>query len=199
MSARSIHTKLLATAVVLAALGAGATAVVFSAFTSTAHSAGSTFQAGSIRLTADATGSTLFAMDSIKPGDAQSRCVRVAYAASGGLASAVRLYATTTGSAEHGGLERFLSLRVTRGTFSGAAPAGGACDGFLADTAGGTLFDGALSAYPSSWASGIADPRAAWHDGDAAVYRLDVTARDDDAAQGLDATTEFGFAAHTAS
>jgi hypothetical protein len=195
MPARSIRRKLLASAAVVGLLAAATSAVVYSAFTSTAHSASSSFQAGSIALTADSTGSALFAMDGGKPGDAQSRCVTVRYAATGGLTSRVRLYGTTTGSAAHGGLDRYLALKVTRGSFPSGAPANGACDGFLADGSDAVLFDDLLSRYPATYETGLADPASAWHDGDSAVYRFDVVVQDDDAAQGRDATTEFAFQA----
>jgi hypothetical protein len=195
MPARSIHRKLLASAAVVGLLAAAVSAVVYSAFTSTARSAPSGFQAGSISLTADATGSALFAMDGGKPGDTQSRCVTVRYAATGGLASRVRLYGTTTGSQRNGGLERYLALKVTRGAFPNGAPAGGGCAGFVADAADAVLFDDLLSRYPSAYETGIADPAPAWHDGDSAVYRFDVVVQDDDGAQGRDATTEFAFQA----
>jgi len=191
MPASSIRRKLLASAAVVGLLAAATSAVVYSAFTSTAHSASSGFRAGSISLTADGTGSALFAMEGGKPGDTQSRCVTVRYAATGGLTSRVRLYGTTSG----GGLDRYLALKVTRGSLPRDAPSSGGCDGFVADASGAVLFDDLLSRYPSAYEAGLADPATAWHDGDSAVYRFDVAVQDDDGAQGRDATTEFAFQA----
>src|SRR4051794_35136685 len=174
MPARSIRTKLLASVAVIGLLAAALSAVVYSAFTSTARSADNTFQAGSISLTADGSATSAFAMAGAKPGDTQSRCVTVHYAATGGLTSRVRLFGTTSGSAKAGGLERYLSLKVTRGSFADGAPADGGCTGFAADRDGRgdavVLFDDLLSRYPSAYETGIADP-AAWHDGDSAAYR----------------------------
>jgi hypothetical protein len=190
--------RIVASLFVAAALTAAVSAVVFSSFTSTAKNAGNTFQAGSIALTANVPGTAVFGMSGLKPGDTQARCIRVGLAAAGGLVSSVRLYGTTTTSAPSGpGLARYLALKVTRGTFAGAAPAGNDCAGFTADGGNAVLFDDALSAYPASYAAGVADAGTAWKDADSAVYRLEVTALDDDRAQGLDATTEFAFEART--
>lgn len=189
--------KIAASLFVVCALTAAASAVVFSAFTSTAKNAGNTFQAGSISLTANTPGTAVFGMTGLKPGDTQARCIRVGMAAAGGLLSSVRLYGTTTSSTASGGLARYLALKVTRGSFPGAAPAGNDCSGFTADPAGAVLFDGTLSAYPATYGTGVTDASPAWKDADAAVYRLEVTALDDDRAQGLDATTSFAFEART--
>jgi hypothetical protein len=192
MPARSLRAKLFASLAVVGLLAAAASSLVYSSFTSTVHNAGNTFQAGSVTLTADAPATALFSMPALKPGDTQARCVHVSYAAGGGLTSSVRMYGTTSGSDAHAGLDRYLALKVTRGSFAAAAPAGNACTGFVA---GDVLFDDTLAAYPDSWQDGIVDPRAAWSHGDGATYRFELTLVDEDAAQGLDAGQQFSFEA----
>ena len=185
----SVRSKLLASAALVGLLLAGVGAVVQSAFTSTVSSSGNTFEAGSIELTGSIDrGSALFDLDGLKPGSSASRCVEVTYASSGGLASTVRLYGATTGT-----LAPHLDVRVTRGTFPGAPPAGGACTGFV--PAGDALFDARLSDYPDDYAGGLTDPDSAWTDGESAVYRVDVELADSDDAQGASAAHEFVFEA----
>lgn len=185
----SVRSKLLASVALVGLLLAGVGAVVQSAFTSTVSSSGNTFDAGSIELTGSVDrGAALFDLDGLKPGSSASRCVKVTYASSGGLASTVRLYGAATGA-----LAPHLDVQVTRGGFPGVTPAGGACTGFVA--AGAPLFDAPLSDYPDDYAGGLADPDSAWTDGESAVYRIDVELVDSDDAQGASATHGFVFEA----
>ena len=86
-------------------------------------------QAQRISLTDNDSEQVLFDVAGLEPASGvQSRCVKVSYGSSGALRSTVRLYGTTTGA-----LSEHLRLRVTRGSFPGAAPAGNGCDGFTAD------------------------------------------------------------------
>ena len=184
-----VRSKLLASVALVGLLLAAVGAVVQSAFTSTVSNSGNTFEAGTIELTGSVDReSALFDLAGLKPGDGASRCVKVAYGSSGGLASTVRLYGATTGA-----LAPHLDVRVTRGSFPGAPPAGGACTGFVG--AGDALFDGRLSDYPDGYTSGVVDPDTAWTDGDSAVYRIDVGLADSDDAQGAAASHEFVFEA----
>jgi hypothetical protein len=187
MSARS---KLLASVALVGLLLAAVGAVVQSAFTSTVSNSGNTFEAGSIELTGSVDReSALFDLEGLKPGAGASRCIKVSYGSSGGLASSVKLYGTTAGA-----LAPHLKVKVTRGSFPGAPPAAGACTGFVPG-GGAALFDGSLSAYPDDYAGGLADTDPAWTDGESAVYRIDVELADSDAAQGAAATHEFVFEA----
>lgn len=200
MSHRTVRARAAASVALVALVVTGVVAAVHSSFTSTVRNGASSFRAGEIHLSDDAPASALFSMSGIKPGDTQSRCVTVRHTATGGLASTVRLYGSTSSTASDGlGLAPYLTLAVTRGSFSGAAPAGNGCAGFVADTDGPddpvVLFNGNLADYPSSWNVGLVDPDGSWSDGDSAVYRFTVTAQDDDRAQGQDATAEFDFEA----
>ncbi|HEX2084468.1 MAG TPA: hypothetical protein VHF89_02200 [Solirubrobacteraceae bacterium] len=171
---------------------AGVATVVQSAFTSTVRNSGNTFEAGSIALAGSVDrASALFDLDGLKPGSAASRCIKVTYDSTGGLASTVRLYGATTGA-----LAPHLKLKVVRGTFPGSPPAGGACTGFV-PAAGGALFDGTLAGYPDTYDTGVLDTDTAWSDGESAVYRIDVELSDTDAAQGGTAAHEFVFEART--
>lgn len=203
MSVTTIRGKLLASAAVCGLLLAATSLVVFSAFSSVTRSEGNTFNAGSITVSNNSTGSTLFAMSAMKPGSTQTRCVKVSYVTSGALTSTLRLYGATTGT----GLASHLSVKVIRG--ADTAPAGTSdadklrCVGFAAATVdfpgppagAGVLFDGKLSAYPASYETGIVDPNGSWAHGDSAVYQIQVTLDDTDAAQGKSAGQEFAFQA----
>ncbi|HEX8207153.1 MAG TPA: hypothetical protein VF587_13915 [Solirubrobacteraceae bacterium] len=186
----SVRSKLLASVALVGLLLGAVGAVVQSAFTSTVSNSGNTFEAGSIELTGSvARESALFDLDGLKPGSTASRCIKVSYASSGGLASTVRLYGATTGP-----LAQHLKLKVTRGSFPGAPPAGGACTGFTAG-AGPALFDSTLAAYPDDYAAGLPDTDTSWTSGESAVYRIDVELADSDDAQGATASHEFVFEA----
>jgi hypothetical protein len=196
MSARRplpVRSKLLASVAVVALLLAAVAAVVQSAFTSTVRNPGNRFEAGSITLTGSVDqASALFDLHGLKPGAAASRCIKVTYASTGALAASLKLHGTTTGT-----LGPYLKLKVSRGSFPGAPPAGGACTGFAAAPAT-PLYDGVLASFPSSYATGLADTDGAWTDGESAVYKIDVELADDDAAQGRSATHEFVFEARNA-
>ena len=187
----SVRTKLLSTIAVLAVLAAAVSAVVHSSFTATARNDGNTFETGSVALSDNDSEKVLFDLDGLEPASPPARkCVRVAYGSTGGLKSSVRLFGTTSGAlAEH------LRVKVTRGSFSGAAPDGNGCTGF---TAGGVLFDDSLAAYPDRWDDGIRDPDASWEAGDAAVYEIAVSLADTDDAQSKSASHAFTFEARTA-
>jgi hypothetical protein len=161
----------------LALLTVVAGIAVFSAFSSTASSGTNTFASGSVQLATNGTGAVLFSMPAMVPGDTASRCVEVTY--TGSLPADVQFYGTFTGT-----LAPYLDTVVTRGDFSGAAPAANDCTGFLPDTGGGEVFAGSLDGLPAS-ALPFDDP--SWVENDAHVYMITVTlpAAADSASQGL--------------
>ena len=188
----STRSKLLASVALVGLLLAGVAAVVQSAITSTVRNSGNTFEAGSIQLSGSVPSSTaLFDLSGIKPGPVASRCIRVSYDSEGGLASTVKIHGTTTGS-----LAPHLRMKITRGSFPGEPPAGGACTGF-APASAVPLYDGLLTNLPSSWTGGVADTDANWTDGESAVYRIDVDLANLDGAQGQSAAAELVFEART--
>jgi predicted ribosomally synthesized peptide with SipW-like signal peptide len=177
-------------AVTLAAalvVGLVAGTATWSAWTAQTDNTGNTFQTGTVQLNDNDGGvSALFSLPAMGPGTATSRCIRVDY--TGTLPAGVRLY----GAGVTGTLGSYLDLTVTRGT----APAGpfGDCAGFTPDAVDhrglgpGVLYDGLTSAYPSTWAAGIADPAATWVGGDSHFYRFTVEVQSDNAAQGRNLT-----------
>jgi hypothetical protein len=101
---------------------------VAATFTGATSNADNAMSAGTISLTlADNSGTAMFAVPAMKPGDAPvSRCVTVTNA--GTLPLTLSLYSgTTTGT----GLGSYLNLTVLRGSF-GAAPAYPGCSTFTA-------------------------------------------------------------------
>jgi hypothetical protein len=187
---RSSRSKLLASVAIVGLLLAAVAAVVQSAFTSTVRNEGNSFEAGSITLTGNVSQSALFDLSGMKPGAGESRCIKVTYDGTGDLTSTVRIHGATTGDlAEH------LKVKVTRGSFPGAPPAGAACTGF--SPSGEDLYDGTLAAFPDDWTSGVADTDTSWTSGESAVYRIDVELADSDDAQGGSADHEFVFEART--
>jgi hypothetical protein len=188
----SVRTKLLASAALVGLLLAGVATVVQSAFTSTVRNQGNTFEAGSITLSGSVDRATaLFDLHGLKPGSTASRCIKVTYASTGGLASTLKLYGATSGA-----LAQHLKVKVHRGSFPGAPPAGGACTGF-SPASGIPMFDGTLATFPASWSGGAVDMDPNWTDGESAVFRVDVELADNDDAQGATATHELVFEART--
>jgi hypothetical protein len=184
----------------------------WSAFSATTSNAGNEFQTGSVALTDNDSGTAMFNMTGAGPGDTVSKCITVSY--TGTLTSNVRLYGAATAG---NGLNQYLDLKVTRGTFSGATPANMACtDGagssFVADSASygggngaganGVLFNARMDQYPTTWTGGISDAPGgtaeAWTNPEAHVYRFDVTVANDQSAANKTHTQTFTWEAQDA-
>lgn len=162
-------TKVLRTLVVVGVVGGLAALGVFSAFTSQADNPGNIVTAGSVTLTDNDGGTALYNVTAAKPGQASTpTCIRVAY--SGSLDANVKLYTPST----IGALGPDVNLKIEAGTQ--ASPSFPSCTGFSAET---TLFDAALSTFPTSYASGVSDfpgtSATKWVSGDAVVYRVTAT------------------------
>lgn len=183
-----IRTKLIIAAAALVSTSLVWSGGTFSAFNKTSSMPSNSVGAATVKLADNDAGSAALTMSNAKPGDSVSGCVNVSY--TGTAAATVRLYGTTGGS----GLASYLTLTVTRGTFSGT-PAAGSCTGFTAD-AGGPLYSGTLSAFPTSSGSAVTDATA-WANGDRRGYRLTLTLPSGvaSAAQGLDASASFAWMA----
>lgn len=184
---RTTRAKLGASAAILALLGAIASGTVHSAFSTTTNNTANTYAAGTVVLSDNDSGSALFTMTNLKPGDTQTRCIKVDY--TGSLTSAVRLYGATGGT----GLDQYLTLLVRRGSFPGAPPASNACTGF---TSAATIHNGTLQAFPDSYAAGLDE--GSWTNGTSNVYEITVTLQDNNAAQGLTASQTFTWEARSA-
>lgn len=147
----------------------------------------------------------MFTMSNMVPGSTEVGCIKVTY--SGTLSSSVRLYGTTSGT----GLDQFLNLRVTRGTYVPTEPGFDSCGNFVADitdhlgAGGGVIYDGTLQAWADDYSSGHLDPSdcllappcspESWTDSESHVYRFEISLQDNNSAQGLNATQAFTWEA----
>lgn len=161
--------KVLRTVVVVGVIGGLAAVGAFSAFTSQADNPGNSITAGSVTLADNDGGNALYSIADAKPGATSGpQCIRVSY--TGSLDANVKLYTPST----IGDLGPQVNLKIESGTQ--ASPSFPSCTGFAAET---TLFDAALSTFPTSYASGIADnpgtTATKWVANDAVVYRVTAT------------------------
>ncbi len=130
---------------------AGSSLVVWqSAYATFADSAGpvaATASTGTLTLTDDDAGTTLFTVSDLKPGDTGTRCMRVT--ANGTSPADVRLYGT--GRSGTAGLAAAMTLTVRLGT--GGTPT---CNGF---TSTSTVYTGTLAGFT---AEGFATGLGSW-------------------------------------
>jgi hypothetical protein len=180
-------------------LTAAAGSATFAAFVATTQNDGDRIESGSVKLEDNDSGSALLSLTAAVPGNSDSGCIKVTF--NGSLSSTVRLYGTTTGS----GLDQYLNLRITRGTYTPSEPAFDSCTNFQADSTdylgvgAGVIYDGTLAAYPDDYATGVVDPHSgspeSWTTAEAHVYKIDVTLQNDLSAQGKDAGQTFTWEA----
>jgi hypothetical protein len=173
-------------------------ASTFSAMNDTSVNASNSFTAGSVKLGNNTGATAMLSLSGAKPGSSVTGCINLTY--SGTLPATVKLYDSLSGT----GLDAYLTLTVTRGTFSGT-PAAGSCTGFTADSTNyaglgaGIIYSGTLTAFPQSASSALGDPTTAspatWSNGTAHGYELQVTLQNNNAAQGLNATANFTWEA----
>lgn len=160
--------KILRTLVVVGIVGAVAGVSSWSAFTSQADNPSNIVSAGTVVLSDNDGGTApLYDIQGATPGATQTSCIRVSY--SGSLAATVKLYTPST----IGALGPDVNLKIESGTQ--ASPSYPSCTGFSAET---TLFDAALSTFPTTYAGGITDfpgSGTQWSNGDAVVYRVTAT------------------------
>lgn len=183
----------------LTLVAASAGSVTWAAFTATTQNDGSQVQAGSVSLGDNDNDASMMSMSGGLPGTTRNGCIKVTY--NGSLPSGVRLYGTTTGT----GLDQYLDLTVTRGTFNSPEPAFASCTNFQADGTNyigagqGVIYNGTLQAFPDTYATGIVDPVSgspeSWTAGEVHVYRFDVTVQSNIDGEGLTAMQEFAWEA----
>jgi hypothetical protein len=183
----------------LALLVPAAGGITYAAYTARSASNGNLGGAGSVKLSDNGNGSSLVSLSGAVPGDTTSACIKVTY--DGSLPATVRLHGTTTGS----GLDQYLDLKVTRGTYTPSDPAFKSCTNFQADgtnyigAGNGVIYNGTLQGFPDDYASALVDPKSgtpeSWTIGEAHVYRIDVTLQNDFAAQNKDAAQTFRWEA----
>ncbi len=174
--------RLLVSLMVLGITGAVAGFGTYAAFRSTTTNQTNRFEAGTVYLTSNATG-VLLTVANARPSDpAITGCVVVTYG--GTLNASTKLYGSTTGT-----IASYLNLTVETGTTSSPF---NSCATFSPSA---TIFSGRLSAYPSTYASGIADPDATWTPGEQHAYRFTVSVANVAAAQGNSGTATFTWEA----
>ncbi len=188
--------KLLLTLLVLGGLAAVSGAVTYSAFSSQTSNTGNSFAAGTVLITDNDLGSAMLALSNAQPGATDTSCILVTY--SGSASSTVKIYGSIAGA-----LAPYVTLTITRGT--DVDPIFDDCVNFQPDgtdyvgAGNGVIYQGALSAFPAGYATGLVDPLAAspetWTTGEARVYRFAVTLADDNGAQGQSATASFTWEA----
>jgi predicted ribosomally synthesized peptide with SipW-like signal peptide len=193
----STPTRSLLAVVAIALVAALAGVGTWAAYSADTTSTGNSFASGTVALIDNDAGVSKLSLTAAKPGDSDRACIVVTY--TGTLASAVRLYGTTTGS----GLDAYLDLTVTRGSFSGSPPAFDSCTNFVADGTGagndGVIYNGTLQGFPDDYAAGLVDPLAAgpetWTNNESHVYQIEVTLQDNLAARSLNAVQTFTWEA----
>src|SRR5262245_60246437 len=171
-------------------------AATYSAFSSQTSSSGNSVSAGTVRLTDNDAGTAMLSLSNAQPATSDTSCILITY--SGSLDSTVRLYGTIAGS-----LASYVTLTVTRGT--DASPTFDSCASFTPDgtnyigAGNGVIYQGNLSAFPTSYAAGLVDPNPgspeSWTTSETHAYRFVVTLQNDNAAQGQSATASFTWEA----
>lgn len=149
---------------------------------------------GSVSISDNDAGSSMFGMTNLAPGVGQASCITATYG--GSLPATVRLYGATSGT----GLDAFILMTVTRGTSAGF---GSSCSGFQPDATNytgagpGVIYVGTMAGWADDYGSGLVDPTAAapeqWTAGESHAYRFEILlpAAVPDAAQGLTAGQSF--------
>ena len=188
--------KLLLTLLVLGGLAAVSGAATYSTFSSQTSNTGNSFAAGTVLITDNDVNTAMLSLSNAQPGSTDTSCILVTY--SGSLSSTVKLYGSIAGA-----LAPYLTLTITRG--DDPTPIFDDCVGFqpdLTDYIGaglGVIYQGALSAFPASYAAGLVDPVAGspetWTATEARTYRFVVSVVDDNNAQGQTATASFTWEA----
>jgi hypothetical protein len=191
---RALIVCLAACAAAVACVGA------YAAFRAITTNSGNSFAAGSVALSDNDSGTAMFTtLGSAKPTDSETSCIKVRF--DGTLDSTARLYGTISGA-----LAPYLTLTVTRGADS--TPAFDTCTTFVPDPNNytgnglGVIYSGALSAFPTAFASGIVDPAVAggtetWSQTEEHVYKFVLAIGSNTAGQGQTASAGFTWEARS--
>lgn len=196
--AERIAVKLAATVAVLAGCVLLASTATWSNLNATATNQSNSFTAGTVQIATNSSGSSVLTLANAKPGAVSTGCINVSY--TGTLPATVKLYGTGGGT----GLNAYLSLVVTRGTFTGT-PSAGSCTGFTPDATNyiaqgaGVIYSGTLAGWPAGASGALVDPTAAspaiWNTNSSHGYQLQVTLGSSAAGQGLTGGETFTFEA----
>jgi hypothetical protein len=162
----------------------------------TAANPANSISTGTIQLSSGSFTAPVVSLTAAKPGAVSTGCIQITN--SGTLSAQMRLYGTGSGT----GLNEYLKLVITRGSFSATPPAG-SCAGFTADATNyiaqgaGVIYSGTLASLPSSASSALLDPTASspatWSPQSTHGYQLQVTLLANASAQGLTGKETFTF------
>jgi predicted ribosomally synthesized peptide with SipW-like signal peptide len=159
--------RVLTSALVLGLTGVMVGLGTWAAFSGTAVSGGNSFAAGTVTIQDNDAGVAMLSLTNALPGATDTGCIKVTY--TGSLDSNVRLYGATTRT----GLDQYLDLTVTRGTYTPTEPSFDSCTNF----------------------AGVVDPISgspeAWTTNEVHVSKIQVTLQSNSAAQGTNATQSF--------
>jgi hypothetical protein len=173
----------LISALVVGLVGTVAGAGTYAAFFSTASNAADSFAAGTVYVSDDDLGGAVVTMTNGKPSDAPvSGCIIVTYG--GSLPADGRLYGSVSGA-----LAPYLTLTVSEGTSSSTF---NSCGTFGSAT---PVYSGALSAFPTTYGTGIASTDPTWTNTETHAYKFVLSVNNTSAAQGLSATATFTWEA----
>lgn len=191
-----IAIKLAATIAVLVVGALLIGAATWSNLNATATNPSNSIKTGTVQLTSGSFTAPVISLTSAKPGAVSTGCIQIIN--SGTLSVQMKLYGTGSGT----GLNEYLKLVVTRGSFSGTPPAG-SCTGFIADATNyiaqgdGVIYSGTLANCPNSASSALHDPTASspatWSPQATHSYQLQITVLSDARAQGLTGHETFTF------
>jgi hypothetical protein len=125
----------------------------YSAFSATASNPTSNWSSGTVALGDDDTNTAMFTASNLKPGATGTKCIAVT--STGSLASAVKLYGTT--SATTNALSTYINLTITQGTGGSF----GSCTGYTPLVTGSSLFSGTLAGFAST-STGFSTGLGSW-------------------------------------
>ena len=157
------------------------------AFSDTTENATNTFEAGTVAISDNDTGSAMFNMSAMKPGSSSTNCIVVTY--DGTITPAdVTLY-VASGDLTGTNLDDYLTLTINEG--SGGTF--GDCTGF----SGSQIYTGTMDSFASTYTD-FASGAGTWSPSatsETKTYQFVVTLQDNNAAQGLTATITFTWEA----
>jgi hypothetical protein len=130
--------------------------------------------------TTPTTGTAMFSVAGIQPGDTGQQCITVTYG--GTVAAAVKLYQTGAS----GSLGATLNITVEQGTGGSYS----SCTGFIT---GSTIYTGTLGGLSTTYAGGVGTWAAT--NGATKTYRTTWSVQDDNAGAGQTAQTTFTWEA----
>jgi hypothetical protein len=190
--------KIAATVAILAAVALLLGTATWSNLNASATNPSNTISTGTVQMTSGSFTAPVISLTSAKPGAVSTGCIQITN--SGTLPVQMKLYGTGSGT----GLDEYLKLVVTRGSFSGT-PTAGSCTGFTPDATSyitqgaGVIYSGPLANWPSSASSALSDPTASapatWSPQATHSYQFQVTMLNDPRAQGLTGHETFTFEA----